>query len=512
MGTYRGICKCYRVFRSEVETYKMSLIIPEKFQHIHRVMNTNIDGNRKVPFALTAIKGVGRRFAFVVCRKADIDINRRAGELSEEDLEKLQQVMQNPSQYKIPNWFLNRQKDIKDGKYSQVLSTSLDNKLREDLERLKKIRLHRGLRHYWGLRVRGQHTKTTGRKGRTVGVSKKKGDHRIAQSNRAVVLNSCLYLLHLPLAPLAKINKVVIFKSVDGLTMDSYDVIANQPVVIDNGSGVIKAGFAGDQTPKCRFANFVGRPKHTRVMAGALEGDLFVGPKAQEYRGLLALKYPMEHGIVTDWNDMERVWQYIYSKDQLQIFPEEHPVLLTEAPLNPLKNREKSAEIFFETFNIPALHIQIQAVLSLYSTGRTTGVVLDSGDGVTHVVPIFEGFAIQHGIERMDVAGRDVTRYLRLLLRKEGANFHRSSEFEIVREIKEKMCYVATNATKEESNESEKAAYKLPDGSTFEIGPSRFRAPEILFRPDIIGEEWPGIANALDLSIRLVRLLRSLIE
>ncbi|VDN23071.1 unnamed protein product [Gongylonema pulchrum] len=144
----------------------MSLIIPEKFQHIHRVMNTNIDGNRK---------GVGRRFAFVVCRKADIDVNRRAGELSEEDLEKLQQVMQNPSQYKIPNWFLNRQKDIKDGKYSQMLSTSLDNKLREDLERLKKIRLHRGLRHYWGLRVRGQHTKTTGRKGRTVGVSKKKG-------------------------------------------------------------------------------------------------------------------------------------------------------------------------------------------------------------------------------------------------------------------------------------------------------------------------------------------------
>ncbi|KAJ1358960.1 ribosomal 40S subunit protein S18B [Parelaphostrongylus tenuis] len=153
----------------------MSLIIPEKFQHIHRVMNTNIDGNRKVPYALTAIKGVGRRFAFVCCRKADIDVSKRAGELSEDDFEKIVTIMQNPSQYKIPNWFLNRQKDIKDGKYSQLLSTSVDNKLREDLERLKKIRLHRGLRHYWGLRVRGQHTKTTGRKGRTVGVSKKKG-------------------------------------------------------------------------------------------------------------------------------------------------------------------------------------------------------------------------------------------------------------------------------------------------------------------------------------------------
>ena len=149
--------------------------MPEKFQHIHRVMNTNIDGNRKVPYALTAIKGVGRRYAFLVCRKADIDIHKRAGELSEEEMEKLATVMLNPQQYKIPSWFLNRQKDIRDGKNSQLLSTNLESKYREDFERMKKIRLHRGLRHYWGLRVRGQHTKTTGRKGRTVGVSKKKG-------------------------------------------------------------------------------------------------------------------------------------------------------------------------------------------------------------------------------------------------------------------------------------------------------------------------------------------------
>uniref|UniRef100_A0A914Q9S6 Small ribosomal subunit protein uS13 n=1 Tax=Panagrolaimus davidi TaxID=227884 RepID=A0A914Q9S6_9BILA len=153
----------------------MSLIIPEKFQHIHRVMNTNIDGNVKIPFALTAIKGCGRRFAFIVCRKAGVDIHRRAGELTEDEMEKLTTVMLNPTQYKIPAWFLNRQKDIKDGTTAQLLSTTVESKLREDLERLKKCRNHRGLRHYWGLRVRGQHTKTTGRKGRTVGVSKKKG-------------------------------------------------------------------------------------------------------------------------------------------------------------------------------------------------------------------------------------------------------------------------------------------------------------------------------------------------
>ena len=125
-------------------------------------------------FAMTAIKGVGRRYSNIVLKKADIDLNKRAGELTEEEVEKVVTIMSNPRQYKIPDWFLNRQKDIKDGKYSQIHSNNLEIKLREDLERLKKIRAHRGLRHYWGLRVRGQHTKTTGRRGRTVGVSKKK--------------------------------------------------------------------------------------------------------------------------------------------------------------------------------------------------------------------------------------------------------------------------------------------------------------------------------------------------
>jgi len=152
----------------------MSLVIPEKFQHILRVMNTNIDGRRKIAFAMTAIKGVGRRYAHVVCKKASVDTNKRAGELTEDEVEKVVTIMSNPRQYKIPDWFLNRQRDIKDGKYAQVMSNILDSKIREDLERLKKIRAHRGMRHFWGLRVRGQHTKTTGRRGRTVGVSKKK--------------------------------------------------------------------------------------------------------------------------------------------------------------------------------------------------------------------------------------------------------------------------------------------------------------------------------------------------
>ena len=150
----------------------MSLVISKKFQHILRVLNTDIDGRQKIGFTITAIKVVGRSYAHVVLRKADIDLTK-AGERTEDEVERVITIMQNPRQYRIPDWFLNRQKDGKDGKYSQALASGPDNKLREDLERLKKIRAHRGLRHFCGLLVRGQHTKTTGRRGRTVGVSKK---------------------------------------------------------------------------------------------------------------------------------------------------------------------------------------------------------------------------------------------------------------------------------------------------------------------------------------------------
>ncbi|KAK5314743.1 ribosomal 40S subunit protein S18B [Exophiala xenobiotica] len=174
----------------------MSLVSGEKsnFQFILRLLNTNVDGKQKIMYALTKIKGVGRRYSNLVCKKADVDLNKRyghylargcqkkeligissAGEITTEELERIVTIIQNPTQYKIPEWFLNRQRDIVDGKNYQVLANSMESKLREDLERLKKIRAHRGLRHYWGLRVRGQHSKTTGRRGRTVGVSKKKG-------------------------------------------------------------------------------------------------------------------------------------------------------------------------------------------------------------------------------------------------------------------------------------------------------------------------------------------------
>jgi len=154
----------------------MSLVYEKgaDFRHILRILNTNVEGKRKVPFALRGIKGVGRRFAFVICRKAKIDPSRRAGDLNEDEMNLVTQIIEDPIGNGIPKWFLNRQKDFKTGKFSQLASNLLDTQLRDDLERLKKIRAHRGNRHHWGLRVRGQHTKSTGRRGATVGVVKKK--------------------------------------------------------------------------------------------------------------------------------------------------------------------------------------------------------------------------------------------------------------------------------------------------------------------------------------------------
>jgi len=215
---------------------------------------------------------------------------------------------------------------------------------------------------------------------------------------------------------------------------------------------------------------------------------------------MLQITYPLDNGIVRNWDDMLYIWNYTFF-EKLKINPKESKILLTEPPMNPLANRKKMVEVMFEKYGFNAAYIAIQAVLTLYAQGLLTGVVVDSGDGVTHIVPVYEGFSLPHLTRRLDVAGRDVTRYLIKLLLLRGYAFNRTADFETVRQMKEKLCYVGYDLELEKRLAQETTVlvetYTLPDGRIIRMGGERFEAPEVLFEPHLIDVEGGGMADQL---------------
>ena len=228
--------------------------------------------------------------------------------------------------------------------------------------------------------------------------------------------------------------------------------------------------------------------------------DINVGDEAAQLRSILQMSYPMENGIVRNWEDMYHVWDYTFY-ERLKIDPKECKILLTEPPMNPTKNREKMVEAMFENYGFDSVYVAIQAVMTLYAQGLMTGVVVDSGDGVTHIVPVFDGYALPHLTRRLDVAGRDVTRRLINLLLLRGYAFNRTADFETVRQVKEKLCYIGYDLDLEQKLATETTtlveSYTLPDGRVIKVGSERFEAPECLFQPHLVDVESAGMAELL---------------
>ena len=325
---------------------------------------------------------------------------------------------------------------------------------------------------------------------------------------------------------------------------EGSDDESSSSIVIDNGSYMIRAGFSGDDVPKAVFRTITGRTRHYGIMVGMPQRNWYVGDEALSKRGILSIRYPVEHKIVMNWDDMERIWHHSFY-NELRICPEEHAILLSESPFNTKLNREKTTQIMFETFNVPAMYLAVDAVLALFGSGRTTGIVLDSGDGVTNTVPIYEGQALRDAMNHFDVGGRDITDYLMTLLTKRGYSFTTSAEREIVRDIKEKLCcfepklleferyYTATNLSERAEimssvfggditrilcqylpqtaeqdvdyqsiyNDAEIKEYELPDVTVLCVSEERLKAPQILFQPNLGNRSRDGIHKLLFASI-----------
>jgi len=296
-------------------------------------------------------------------------------------------------------------------------------------------------------------------------------------------------------------------------------------VVIDNGTGYTKMGYAGNCEPNYIIPSQIGvkeapsaAPGPKTPGAGAAQPaaqakgiddlDFFIGDEALERAKTYAVRNPIKHGQVENWTHMEQFWEHCIFR-YLRAEPEDHYFLLTEPPLNAPENREYTAEIMFETFNVPGLYIAVQAVLALAAswtskqvTERTlTGTVIDSGDGVTHVIPVAEGYVIGSCIKHIPIAGKDISAFVQQLMReREGKAIPAAQSLEVAKRVKEQYSYVCPDIVKEfqkydteqdkwiKKCEGEESITKKP--FYYEVGYERFLGPEVFFNPEIFSSDF----------------------
>lgn len=278
--------------------------------------------------------------------------------------------------------------------------------------------------------------------------------------------------------------------------------MSGKPIVCDNGTGFVKTGYAGDNFPSLIFPSMIGKPlmRAEEEFKDVELKDVMVGDECAKYRSMLETSYPVDNGIVKDWEGMGHLWDYTFY-ERMKIDPKDHKVLLTEPPMNPTNNKKRMVENMLEKYNFASAKVSIQAMLVLFAQGLLTGVVVDSGDGVTHIVPVWEGICPPNLIKRLNVAGRHVTKYLIKLLQVRGYAFNRTADFETVRQIKEKLCYVGYDMEVEQRLALDTTTliktFELPDGRIIKMDRERYEAPEVLFNPGLLDSDSGGIHEML---------------
>ena len=282
----------------------------------------------------------------------------------------------------------------------------------------------------------------------------------------------------------------------------------NPAVVIDNGTGYTKMGYSGNPLPSFIIPTAIGQnDTKQKIASSKLTGledlDFFIGDEANERKTTYTVSFPIQHALIENWNDMEHFWEHCIFR-YLRCEPEDHYFLLTEPPLNTPENREYTAEVMFESFNVPGLYIAVQAVLALAASftakdnvkGSLTGTVIDSGAGVTHVIPVAEGYVIGSSIKHIPIAGRDISLFVQHLLRQHEKSIPPEDSLRVAEEIKEEYCYVCPDIVKEyEKYEKEPESWvktysgiykKTNQKWSCEVGHERFLGPEVFFNPQIL--------------------------
>ena len=278
--------------------------------------------------------------------------------------------------------------------------------------------------------------------------------------------------------------------------------------VIDNGSGYMKAGFSGEESPRVLFPTIVGKTKVKGIFVGDEKKESIIGSEAEKKFGILDISYPIQGGKIVNWNEMERIWTNTFYSE-LKIAPEEHNILLSESPFTSREDREKTLETMFETFNCASVYIEAQSVLAAYSVGKSTGISVDCGHTSLNFAPVYEGFLIKNCVHHIPIGGKDINDFLINLLMRNGQVIESKMQKQSITKAKELYCYICQNYEDEvirifENNNDEVKEWELPDKRKIKIGNERFQSTEILFEPNKYGYNYINFKELFQQTVKSI--------